>query len=91
MRHWLRILGVLVCLAGIAWPASAGTDVTLFRLYMLDGSVLTSYGEFAERRKVTFGRGSLGAIEVTSGLEQSELFILSDTTKWDNWNRLRLD
>jgi len=47
MKYWLRIFGVLVCLAGLGRPASAGTDVTLFRLYMLDGSVLTSYGEFA--------------------------------------------
>ena len=28
-------------------PAAAGTDVTLFRLFLLDGSTLTSYGEFA--------------------------------------------
>jgi hypothetical protein len=42
-----RILGVLVCVVGIARPVSAESDVTLFRLYMLDGSVLTSYGEFA--------------------------------------------
>jgi hypothetical protein len=36
-----------VCLAGTHRLASAGSEVTLFRLYMLDGSVLTSYGEFA--------------------------------------------
>ena len=33
------------------WPRAgrpiAGAEVTLFRLYLLDGSVLTSYGEFA--------------------------------------------
>ena len=47
MKRFLRVLGVIVCLAGIVQSASAGSDVTLFRLYMLDGSVLTSYGEFA--------------------------------------------
>ena len=47
MMRFLRILGVMVCLAGMVQSASAGSDVTLFRLYMLDGSVLTSYGEFA--------------------------------------------
>ena len=47
MTRILRLLAVLVCLAGTARPASAGSDVTLFRLFMLDGSVLTSYGEFA--------------------------------------------
>jgi len=45
--RFVRILGVMVCLAGMVQSASAGSDVTLFRLYMLDGSVLTSYGEFA--------------------------------------------
>lgn len=47
MRRILSILGVVVCLTGPSRPAHAGADVTLFRLYMLDGSVLTSYGEFA--------------------------------------------
>jgi len=47
MRRFLRVLGVVVCVAGMVQSASAGSDVTLFRLYMLDGSVLTSYGEFA--------------------------------------------
>lgn len=47
MRLLLRVLGVIVCLASMVQSASAGSDVTLFRLYMLDGSVLTSYGEFA--------------------------------------------
>ena len=47
MKRFLRVLGVIVCLVGIVQSASAGSDVTLFRLYMLDGSVLTSYGEFA--------------------------------------------
>jgi len=47
MMRLLRILAVAVCLGGTVQPASAESDVTLFRLYMLDGSVLTSYGEFA--------------------------------------------
>jgi hypothetical protein len=47
MRRIVQVLGVIVCLAGMVQSAYAGSDVTLFRLYMLDGSVLTSYGEFA--------------------------------------------
>jgi hypothetical protein len=53
MRHYfdmarvLRILAVLGCLTAATRPAVAGAEVTLFRLYLLDGSVLTSYGEFA--------------------------------------------
>jgi hypothetical protein len=41
----LRILAVLGCLVAATRPA--GAEVTLFRLYLLDGSVLTSYGEYA--------------------------------------------
>jgi hypothetical protein len=47
MARVLRILGVIACLAAVARPMSAGAEVTLFRLFLLDGSTLTSYGEFA--------------------------------------------
>src|SRR5688500_19223795 len=47
MMRFVRILAVMVCLSGMGKLASAGSEVTLLRLYMLDGSVLTSYGEFA--------------------------------------------
>jgi len=72
MTRILRILGVLVCLLGASRAASAGSDVTLFRLYMLDGSVLTSYGEFARvEDRVVFsmpvgGRPEEPRIQVTS-------------------------
>jgi hypothetical protein len=52
-----RFVGVMVgclCLAGLGRPASA-SDATLFRLFLLDGSVLVSYGEFARvEDKVVF-------------------------------------
>ncbi len=72
MTRILRIFGVLVCLAGMSRQVSAGSDVTLFRLYMLDGSVLTSYGEFARvADDVVFsmpvgGRSEEPRIQVTS-------------------------
>jgi hypothetical protein len=72
MTRILRVLAILVCLAGISRPASAESEVTLFRLYMLDGSVLTSYGEFARvDDKVVFsmpvgGRPEEPRIQVTS-------------------------
>lgn len=72
MTRILRILGVLVSLLGASRAASAGSDVTLFRLYMLDGSVLTSYGEFARvEDRVVFsmpvgGRPEEPRIQVTS-------------------------
>jgi hypothetical protein len=45
MTRPLRLLLVLVCLGApsAAWAAS---DVTLFRLFLLDGSVFVTYGEF---------------------------------------------
>jgi len=46
MARILRLLIVVGCVALVPRPA-AGADVTLFRLFLLDGSVLTSYGEFA--------------------------------------------
>src|SRR5687767_6350904 len=47
MARILNFLGVFACVALLASPASAAGEVTLFKLYLLDGSVLTSYGEFA--------------------------------------------
>src|SRR5215204_872654 len=72
MMRVARIFGVVVCLAGMVQSASAGSDVTLFRLYMLDGSVLTSYGEFARvNDSVVFsmpvgGKSEEPRIQVTS-------------------------
>src|SRR5688572_29006363 len=72
MMRFLRILAVAVCLAGTVQPASAESYVTLFRLYMLDGSVLSSYGEWARvNDSVVFsmpvgGRPEEPRIQVTS-------------------------
>jgi hypothetical protein len=71
MTRVLRILAVIGCLVAAARPA-AGADVTLFRLYLLDGSVLTSYGEFARvNDSVVFsmpvgGRAEEPRIQITS-------------------------
>jgi hypothetical protein len=45
MAAVLRLFIVVACLA-VPAVVSAAPDVTLFRLFMLDGSVLVSYGEF---------------------------------------------
>jgi hypothetical protein len=47
MARILRILCVVACLVAASRPAGAAGEVTLFRLYLLDGTILTSYGEFA--------------------------------------------
>ena len=72
MARVLSRLIVLTCLALVPRPAAAGSDVTLFRLFLLDGSVLTSYGEFARvQDRVVFsmpvgGRTEDPRIQVTS-------------------------
>lgn len=48
-RHMARLLRVLIFIACVALPSivwAAGTDVTLFRIFLMDGSVFVSYGEF---------------------------------------------
>ena len=47
-RGMSRVLKLLIVFACLAAPrvASAAPDVTLFRLFLLDGNVLVTYGEF---------------------------------------------
>jgi HlyD family secretion protein len=40
---------------------------------------------------VDFGRSSITAIEVRSGLVPGDRVILSDTSQWDDYDRLRID
>jgi HlyD family secretion protein len=53
--------------------------------------VLDPAGSGAVRREVTFGRGSVSEIEVRAGLEPGERVILSETSRWDENDRLRLN
>ena len=46
MTRVVRVIVGCLCLLALGRPASA-SDATLFRLFLLDGSVLVSYGEFA--------------------------------------------
>lgn len=45
-------------------------------------------GAYADRTTVEFGRTSVGAIEVVTGLEPSDSIIESDTSKFENHNRI---
>jgi len=44
----------------------------------------------AARVQVKLGRGSVTTIEVVDGLKEGDIVILSDTTQWDNNDRIRL-
>jgi hypothetical protein len=46
MRRLLRVLVVVGCFALTPGVSAAAPDVTLFRIFLLDGSVFVSYGEF---------------------------------------------
>lgn len=66
-------------------PASASEQsvVGLFRL-------MASGGE-ASRVQVRLGRASVSAVEIVEGLEEGDQVILSDVSRWDAFDRLRLN
>ncbi len=59
------------------------SDVRLFRVNATDGT--------AERVPVKLGRSSVNAIEIRQGLKPGDQVVLSDTTAWDAYDRIRLD
>lgn len=60
----------------------AHAQVTLFKL---------STGGDAVRVPVTFGRASTDAIEIVAGLAEGDRVILTDMSRWDGTDRLRLE
>jgi HlyD family secretion protein len=61
----------------------AGSTVSLFR--MLED------GETAERVDVVLGKSSVNTIEVVGGLAEGDEVILSDTSTWDDYRKIRLN
>ena len=59
------------------------SDVRLFRVDPETGA--------ATRVPVRLGRASVSVIEVQQGLSEGDQIILSDTSQWDEFDRLRLD
>jgi len=59
------------------------SDVRLFRV--------NADGNIAERVPVRLGRSSVNLIEVTKGLNPGDKVVLSDTTTWDAYDRIRLN
>ena len=60
----------------------ADSTTTLFRL--------DNEGDVARRVPVKLGRASVSLIEIASGLQPGDRVILSDTTSYDQHDRLRL-
>jgi RND family efflux transporter MFP subunit len=59
------------------------STISLFRL--------APDGKTAERVQVKVGRASVNAIQVLGGLNEGDTVILSDMSRWDSANRIRLD
>jgi len=62
--------------------ARANAEMPLF--------VLEPNGEFAKRTTVLFGRQSGALIQIVSGLSPGDLVIVTDTSKWNSQERLRI-
>jgi multidrug efflux pump subunit AcrA (membrane-fusion protein) len=48
-------------------------------------------GKTATRAAVKVGRASVNAIQVLGGLNEGDTVILSDMSRWENTDRLRLE
>jgi HlyD family secretion protein len=59
------------------------SEIGLFR--MVKGS------DEARRTRVSLGRASVSTIEVLDGLEEGDEVILSDTSAWDSYDRIRVN
>jgi multidrug efflux pump subunit AcrA (membrane-fusion protein) len=65
-------------------PAIGGSETTV-RLFKLE-----SNGSTAVRIPVRLGRASFDAVEVLAGLEAGDEVILSEMSRWDHMDRVRL-
>jgi HlyD family secretion protein len=54
-------------------------------LYLLEDD-----GKHARRVRVGLGHASVDTIEITEGLQEGDRVILSDTSRWDDYERIRL-
>jgi HlyD family secretion protein len=61
----------------------AQSDISMFKL--------EEGGQTAVRVKVKLGRSSVQIVEILEGLKPGDQVILSDTSQWDNFNRIRLN
>jgi HlyD family secretion protein len=53
--------------------------------------VLQPDGKTAVREQVKLGRSSVNTVEILGGLKEGDQVILSDMSRWDNFDRIRLE
>jgi HlyD family secretion protein len=63
-----------------------GQETSTISLFKLDAD-----GKGAVRVPVKVGRASVNSIQVIEGLQQGDTVILSDMSRWDNTDRIRLE
>jgi HlyD family secretion protein len=63
-----------------------GDENSTVELFKLD-----SDGKGAVRVPVKVGRASVTSIQLLEGLHEGDIVILSDMSRWDNAERIRLD
>ncbi|HEX8775358.1 MAG TPA: efflux RND transporter periplasmic adaptor subunit [Pyrinomonadaceae bacterium] len=66
-------------------PAFGQSQSTVGMFKLEDG------GKSAVRVQVKLGRSSVNTVEIIEGLQPGDQVILSDTSAWDNYNRVRLN
>ena len=75
-------------LANVVYVArpTIGQDNRTVSIFKLDQN-----GQYATRTPVRLGRSSVNTIEVVAGLAPGDRVILSDTSQWDDHDRIRLN
>jgi HlyD family secretion protein len=63
-----------------------GQEKTTIGLFKLEGD-----GTVAVRVRVTLGRSSVNTVEILSGLKEGDKVVLSDVSRWDQYDRIRLN
>ncbi len=63
-----------------------GNENSTISLFKLDPS-----GNYATRVAVKVGRASVNEIQILGGLKEGDTVVLSDMSRWDNVDRIRLD
>jgi multidrug efflux pump subunit AcrA (membrane-fusion protein) len=51
---------------------------------------LVEGGKYAERVQVKWGRTSVSRVEIAEGLQQGDVIIMSDMSRWDNVDRVKV-
>jgi HlyD family secretion protein len=63
-----------------------GQEKRTIGMFKLEGD-----GKMATRVQVTLGRSSVSTVEILGGLKDGDQVILSDMSRWDQYDRIRLD